>query len=130
MTMVNAGELARIARFLTVGLLNTCVGLGVIYACKYVGQMDDVTANATGYAVALVNSFLWNRRWTFAHSGAAVPAAIRFAAVFLGAYAANLGTVLFLIRQWEINSYLSHAIGAVPYTVLFYLGSRFFAFAR
>jgi putative flippase GtrA len=128
--MASVGELTRIARFLAVGVLNTIVGLAVIYTCKYFGQMSDVPANAIGYVVALTNSFAWNRRWTFAHMGRILPAATRFFWVFCIAYLANLATVMTVIGAFGVNSYLAHAIGAFPYTVLFYLGSRFFAFAR
>lgn len=128
--MASAGESTRITRFLVVGLLNTCIGLGVIYACKYLSQMDDVLANAIGYSVALANSFVWNRRWTFADAGRLFPAATRFFGVFCVAYLANLTTAMAAIGTFGVNSYLAHAIAAVPYTVLFYLGSRFFVFVR
>lgn len=127
--MGTASELSRISRFLLVGVANTCIGLGVIYVCKYVGRLGDAPANAVGYAVALGNSFVWNRRWTFAHTGAALPAAGRFLVVFGVAYAANFATVMGLVAA-GINSYLAQAIGAVPYTALFYAGSRLIAFAR
>jgi putative flippase GtrA len=123
-------ELTRIARFLAVGVLNTFVGLGVIYACKYFGQMGDVPANATGYVVGVVHSFLWNRRWTFAHAGAMLPAAVRFVGVFCVAYLANLATAMAAIDAFGVNSYVAHAIATVPYTTLFYLGSRFVVFVR
>lgn len=128
--MATAGELTRIARFLAVGVLNTFVGLGVIYACKYFGQLSDVPANAIGYVVGVANSFFWNRRWTFAHAGRILPAATRFFGVFCVAYVANLTTAMIAIGTFGVNSYLAHAIATVPYTVLFYLGSRFFALAR
>ena len=128
--MTGIGEFARIARFLAVGLLNTCIGLSVIFACKYFGDLRDSPANAIGYAVALINSFVWNRRWTFSHTGNLVPAAARFCAVFFVAYLANLATVMIAIETFDVNSYLAHAIGAVPYTVLFYLGSRFVVFVK
>ena len=126
--MAIVGELTRLTRFLAVGVLNTGIGLGVIYACKYFGQINDAPANAIGYCVAIANSFVWNRRWTFAHTGKILPAAGRFFGVFCFAYGANLATALILIGTFGINSYLAHAMGAVPYTVLFYLGSRFFVF--
>lgn len=128
--MAIASELARIARFFAVGILNTAVGLSVIYACKYFGQINDASANAIGYTVALINSFVWNRRWTFAHAGRVLPAAVRFSGVFFVAYAANLTTAMIAIGTFGVNSYLAHAIAAVPYTVLFYLGSRFLVFVR
>lgn len=129
-SMTAVGESTRIARFLVVGLLNTCIGLAIIYACKYLGQLSDVPANAIGYAVALVNSFAWNRNWTFAHSGTVIPAAARFLGVFLVAYLANLLTVLVAIETFGVNSYLAHAVAIAPYTALFYLGSRYFVFVR
>jgi putative flippase GtrA len=123
-------EYGRVARFLAVGLLNTFVGLATIYSCKWFLGTGDVISNVIGYAVGLTNSFAWNRRWTFAHSGPMLPAAVRFAVVFLFAYFLNLATMLAAIHAFDLNSYLAHAIATVPYTALFYLGSRFFVFVR
>jgi putative flippase GtrA len=115
---------------LTVGILNTIVGLGTIYVCKYFGQISDIPANTIGYIIGVTNSFFWNRNWTFSHEGRMLPAAMRFIAVFFVAYAANLSTALIAIGTFGVNSYLAHAISTVPYTVLFYVGSRYFAFPR
>ena len=95
--MTTSGEFLRVCKFLAVGLLNTLVGLMVIYLCKWVAGFGDVTANMIGYAVGLLNSFAWNRQWTFRDSGAALPALARFASVFLVSYAANLATVMALM---------------------------------
>ena len=122
------GEHVRVARFLAVGVLNTFVGLAVIYLCKLLLGTGDVISNVIGYAVGLGNSFAWNRRWTFGHSGAALPAAARFMIVFMVAYLLNLATVMAAIHLFAVNSYLAQAIGIIPYTSFFYLGSRWFAF--
>lgn len=117
-------------RFLVVGVLNTTVGLGSIFLLKLVAGFDDVAANISGYCLGLCVSFLLNRRWTFAHDGAWLPAMFRFLVVFGVAYAANLITMLFLRDVVGINSYLCHLLSMLPYTALFYLGSRTFAFRR
>jgi len=57
-----------------------------------------------------------------------LPAAVRFVIVFLIAYFLNLVTVLAAIHVFAVNSYLAQAIGIAPYTVFFYLGSKYFAF--
>jgi putative flippase GtrA len=121
-------EYVRIARFLLVGILNTFVGLATIYLCKWLLGSSDVASNAIGYAVGLTNSFAWNRRWTFAHSGEVLPAVTRFVVVFAIAYSLNLATVLAAIHLLGLNSYLAQAIGIAPYTTFFYLGSRWFVF--
>lgn len=116
------------ARFLIVGAINTASGLITIYLCKWILQSADLFANMFGYAVGLTVSFLLNRGWTFRHSGRMTAAILRFLAIFVLAYASNLLAVLIALRGLGMNSYLSQAIGVVPYTLIFYLGSRYFVF--
>lgn len=115
-------------RFLVVGAANTLVGLLVIYTCKWLFRLDDVTSNAIGYLIALANSFFLNRAWTFANTGPVLPAMVRFMGVFGVAYLVNLATVMTAIELLHVNAYLAQACGIAPYTVVSYLGSRYFAF--
>lgn len=115
-------------KFLVVGVANTLVGLAVIYLCKWLFVFGDVLANVCGYAVGLAVSFALNRNWTFRHRGRVNQALVRFLAVFVVAYVCNLVVVLALIRHWGVNAYLAQALGIVPYTLVSYLGSRYFAF--
>jgi putative flippase GtrA len=115
-------------RFLIVGVANTAVGLGSIWALIGLAGWADLPANAGGYALGLVCSFVLNRRWTFAHSGAWWPALWRFSVVFAIAYAANLATLFALRDGLNVDRYLAHALATVPYTLLFFIGSRLFAF--
>lgn len=116
------------ARFVIVGILNTAVGLSVIFAAKAFLGLADLPANAAGYAVGLALSFLLNRQWTFGHRGRVSPALLRFLAVFALAYLANLLTVFTLRDLAQVDSYLAQAAGVVPYTALFFLASRAFVF--
>lgn len=115
-------------RFVVVGLVNTAVGLGIIYGCKYFLDMNNVLANILGYAVGVTVSFVLNSSWTFEYRGPMLVAAARFLVVFLISYLVNLATVMGLIHLAEVNSYVAHAAGMPVYTVCFYLLSRFYAF--
>jgi putative flippase GtrA len=115
-------------RYVIVGVANTCVGLGVIYASMYFLRFSDTLANGVGYVVGVMVSFVLNRNWTFEHAGPVAPALVRFVGVLLVAYFANLATVLVLIEALGINRYLAQAAGVAPYTTVGYLGSRHFAF--
>jgi putative flippase GtrA len=88
----------------------------------------DGLANIIGYICGLAISFTLNRTWTFRHSGALATALARFLLVFLIAYLFNLVTVLLAIHALRLNPYLAHAIGVVPYTLVLFLGSQYFAF--
>ncbi|XVJ68843.1 MAG: GtrA family protein [Rhizobacter sp.] len=118
----------QLLRFLCVGVVNTLVGLSVIYAFKYFGGLGDLAANACGYAIGLCMSFTLNRRWTFDHRGAIAPAAIRFLVVAVMAYFMNLLTVMLCIHGLGMNSYVAQALGVPPYTLTSFALSRLWAF--
>jgi putative flippase GtrA len=117
-------------RFVIVGLANTMIGLATIYLLKWLVGVGDTAANVSGYSLGLVASFLFNRNWTFHHSGAWLPALARFLLVFAVDYAVNLGTVLVLLELFRMNGYAAQAFGILPYTALFYLGSRYVSFPK
>jgi len=114
-------------RYLIVGAGNTVVGLLTIYAALWLLGLSDVLANVIGYSVGIVLSFTLNKRWSFRHRGRAAPAFVRFVLVLGVAYAANLGTVLATLGL-GMDSYVAQAAGVVPYVVVGYLGSKYFAF--
>jgi putative flippase GtrA len=130
--MWSAGSIHRLAsrpvRFALVGVANSLAGLAAIYLCKLFVGLDNVSANMVGYGLGILVSFALNSAWTFQYSGAVLPAALRFALVFLVSYGTNLGLVLLLITHWLVNSYIAQAIGVLPYTITFYLLSKAFVF--
>jgi putative flippase GtrA len=116
-----------VIRFILVGGINTLFGLIIIFTCKWIFGLDDVFSNLIGYSAGIVLSFTLNQRWTFRFTGTLLPALARFLFVFLISYLANLATVLIFIKI-GVDSYLAQLMGVVPYTMLGYFGSRFFAF--
>jgi putative flippase GtrA len=124
---MNRLVVAEVQRFVSVGLLNTIVGLAVIYAAKLLLQLGDAAANALGYSVGILLGFALNSRWTFAYRGASLPAFARFALTTCVAYVVNLATVLVAIRG-GLDSYVAQALGVVPYTVTTFIASKYFVF--
>ena len=117
-------------RFILVGIANTLLGLSVIFAAKALAGLDDFVSNLLGYGFGLLLSFFFNRKWTFRHNGRIYPTAGRFLLAFLLAYMANLMTLYGLRDGAGMNSYLAQTIGIMPYTVIFYLGSRYYVFTQ
>jgi len=115
-------------RFGLVGVANTFVGLACIYLARALG-LGEVSANATGYALGLALSFVLNRSWTFAHRGPWLPHALRFALVVLLAWLANLAALLGLLRA-GVAAAASQAGAVLPYTLVSYLGCRWWVFAK
>lgn len=115
-------------RFICIGLINTLVGLSVIYGLKYFLTLGDIIANFLGYGSGLLVSFSLNSKWTFSYRGSQLLAIGRFLIAFCIAYLTNLFTVLLFIHWIGMNSYLANVVGLFPYTIIFYLISRFFVF--
>ena len=127
---MNGQELGAPIKFAVVDIANTLAGLSVIYLCKWLLGFGDVIANSCGYSIGLALSFMLNRGWTFRHSGPVLPALVRFLAIFVLAYLSNLATVLVAIKSLEVNSYLAQTGGVLPYTLIFFFGSRYIAFGQ
>jgi putative flippase GtrA len=122
------GRIVRPLRFGVVGLLNTVLGLAIIFAAKAFLGLGDLAANLLGYGLGLVCSFVLNRYWTFRHKGHPFVAFWRFGIAFAVAYVVNLVTVFGLRDAMAVNSYLAQAGGIVPYTISFYLLSAYYVF--
>ena len=117
-------------RFLLVGIANTAVGLSVIWIFRNLAGVGDVGSNAAGYIIGVLVSFTLNKRWSFSFRGDGLRAFGRFLLVFLVAYGANLTAVAAAIALAGHSSYWCQLAGVVPYTTLFYLGCRSFAFPQ
>lgn len=118
-----------VLKFCAVGVLNTFVGLGLIFALMRFGGVQYIVANAIGYVVGTMVSFILNRAWTFDYKGPVFSSALRWVVVIAVAYGANVCAVILSHEYFGIDRYVSQAIGNVAYTSLSFLGGRFFAFA-
>lgn len=86
----------RMAKFALVGGLNTGVDFAVFVLLVYAFAMPPAGAQPISYACGVLNSYWWNRKWTFRSSSRAHAAEmVRFAAVnglsFLAASAVLVG---------------------------------------
>ena len=116
-------------KFLLTGVLNTLVGLGVIYLLMGLFSVSEGPANSVGYAVGVVFSYQVNARWTFGYRETLLPALPRYAVVIVVAYLANLAC-LHVLLAWRVNGYLAQALALPPYTAIGFLGMRFWVFKK
>lgn len=118
----------KLIKYLLVGVVNTLVGLGIIYLSMYFFHFEIIAANVLGYSVGILVSFTLNRKWTFDSQGHVVSSFFRYLLVLAVAYLSNLATVLFANAHFQLNPYWAQALGIIPYTTLGFLGSRYFVF--
>ena len=121
-------------RFIIVGLSNTAVDLVIFNLLRLIPGMPDIAAMAISYFCGIVNSFFWNKYWTFNARGSAKGK--REFLVFLGVNLPPLvvNVVIFaLLGIWAgQGSFIvrnAKAFGAAVVTIAWnFFGSRYLAF--
>lgn len=113
------------ALYAVAGMLNTMVGLGVIFAGLALFDLPALVANAIGYAVGLAVSFVLNGKLTFRQQRLSGAMLGRFLLVCAVAYLANAICVVVLTPY---DKYLGQLAGMAVYTALGFLLSRAFVF--
>ncbi|TNB49578.1 GtrA family protein [Martelella lutilitoris] len=111
-----------------VGVMNTVITLSVIAGLSYIG-FAPVTCNIAGYAFGLLNSFLFNGRFTF-DSTYNRRVAYRFLIGFALAYGLNLIVLVALTRQSDLPEMASQLVAMVAYNVGFFLVMKFWVFDK
>lgn len=119
-------------RFLGVGVLNTVIGYGVIFAALELGA-TYWTATVLGTTAGLLCSFFLNRRLTFRHDGNLWRAALRFAAAsYICYFVAYMGACLLLRDDYTVPlltaDQTTAIVGGIFYTLLHYTASKRFVF--
>ena len=121
--------LIQASKYALVGLGNTLLTFVVYFLLTEIFALSPGLANPIGYAVGLVNSFVWNRRWTFGHSGAWIGSAVRFLAVFAVCFAVQYALCNYLDSRlpW-VKHYYNFIIAMIVYNVLFFLANKYIIF--
>jgi putative flippase GtrA len=115
-------------RFILVGVVNSGLGYGVIFACMYLAGVSPELSNVIGYMVGLVFSYLLHRNFTFRSTKMRRTEFIRFSVVFLIAYCANLVTLIVLVRAVGVYAGLSQVIAGLIYIGTSYLLNKYYVF--
>jgi putative flippase GtrA len=136
-----------------VGVMNTLLTALTIGIIMYLYRLEDenvsvkviTISNMIGYAVGLVNSFIWNRNWTFHSKVNWKIDFLKFMGVFVACYIPQLFLVnginyyasipsykfeLFNHSYLLTSAYICQLIGIAFYTILNFLCNKFYTFKK
>lgn len=122
-------------RFIFIGVLNTIIGISLILLLLEVFQLSYWASTFIGNSVGAAVSYYLNRNFTFKSSIENRKGILLFIIVILGSYliAYPIAYQLLFMPIFESNLFgeeLSILLSALLYTILNYLGQRYFAFRR
>ena len=130
----------KMIRFLFVGCLNTLVGTGTTLICYLamgyglfeqtnITILQNFLATAIGYAVGTVNSYLWNKFFTFKSSEKSFAEIARFLSVCAVQYGINFGLTV-LAKQFIKRHLVYTVIVTLVCIAISYIGHNFFSFGK
>jgi putative flippase GtrA len=119
---------AQMLKFGLVGVLNTLITLASIYIASNIFNAHYIAANAIGYTLGFLNSYICNKLWTFKSKGPVRSETLKFIAVTGVCYLLQLVFLVILKEGMGINKDMAQLVAMVFYTFINFLGHRYFTF--
>ena len=119
----------QLVRYAATGLLNTGLGLGVIFTLYGGFGSNVVTANAAGYGFGWLLSYGLNRSWTFTHHGRMRDSLPAYLALVLVAFIANIG-VIYTIQATGVPYWIAQIVGTAFYSAAVFIGAKYVIFVH
>lgn len=117
-----------LARFLTVGVLNTLIGYGIIFFLMLIVGLSPILSNFLGYAAGLLLSYVLHRDFTFRVNQGRSFAFMRFTLVIMIAYLSNLGVLTALISLFDVHPVASQIVSGAVYVLVSFLLNKYCVF--
>jgi len=121
-------SLIQFLKFGIVGISNTLITALTIWLFLKVLHCSDYFANFTGYILGLINSFIWNRKWTFESKTKVSATLFKFIVTFAISYLFQLGNLYLLLHYTHIDPYFCQLLSIVVYTILNFVLNKTYTF--
>lgn len=119
------------SKFSMVGVLNTIIDFLVFTVFQEVLGAGYILSQVTGYSCGVVNSFILNKKWTFGEMNSSkkqLYEIIQFIAVNLISLCITLIAMSFMVKNININLYVSKIIVTVLAQIINYTLYKFWVF--
>ncbi|GHU35128.1 GtrA-like protein [Betaproteobacteria bacterium] len=123
-------EVIVVARFGLIGIIATCVHVGVVWVLLSYTTLHTLIANAIAFLVALGFSFSGHYVWTFRSSGTLFRAMRRFLVISGSVFALNTFVLATILHTGWVSPFISTLIAIFVIPVITFLASRFWGFAK
>lgn len=119
----------QLSRYAVVGLASNAVGYLLYLLLTHFG-MGYKSAMSLLYAVGVVQTFYFNRSWSFGHQGRVHGALARYVIAYALGYLLNLGLLWFAVDRLHLHHQIVQAIAIVLVAASLFLMHRYWVFAE
>lgn len=114
-------------RYAIVGLASNAIGYGLYIVLTGLG-LGPKLAMSLLYCIGVVQTFVFNKKWSFRFDGAAAPAIVRYATVYAVGYCFNFLALMLLVDHVGLPHQWVMAGLVVFMAVFFFIGQKFWVF--
>ncbi|MBV5308785.1 GtrA family protein [Chromatium okenii] len=117
----------QLSRYALVGVASNAFGYFLYLSAIWLGA-GPKTAMTWLYLLGILQTFFFNKDWSFQFGGAAAPALARYAALYALGYAINFLAIMLLVdyiklpHQWVMAGLIFYM------AIFFFLGQKFWVF--
>lgn len=125
------GKLKHVSRFSMVGIANTLVDFLVFTISYNIIGFGYGISQVAGYSFGIINSFIFNRRWTFqarSSNKKAFYELLKFIAVNMISLCLSVSAMDFMAGRLNLNVYLAKVIVTLLAQVTNFLGYKLWVF--
>ena len=114
-------------RYAIVGLISNAIGY-IIYIALTLVSFEPKLAMSLMYGLIVLQTFIFNKNWTFRFGGAGTPALVRYAASYLMGYVINLTSLVILVDQAGLPHKLVQGVTILGVAALLFLAQKYWVF--
>ena len=126
--MIHHKSLVQFIKFGIVGVSNTLLTAISIWFLLKEFHCSDYLSNFTGYIIGLLNSFIWNRKWTFESKTKVSVTIFKFIVTFVISYLFQLGNLYLLLHFTLIDPYYCQILSIGVYTLINFILNKYYTF--
>ena len=119
----------QLSRYAVVGLASNAVGYLLYLLATWLG-VGPKTAMTLLYLLGVLQTFVFNKRWSFRFVGAAAPAFVRYGIVYVLGYAINFLVIMLLVDQAKLPHQWVMAGLILFMAFFFFVGQKFWVFRQ
>ncbi|MTI85388.1 MAG: GtrA family protein [Firmicutes bacterium] len=116
-------------KFAITGVLNTTVSFLTFCVCLQVISCHYLAALTLSHITGILNSYVWNSRWTFGKKRLHFKQFVRFTMVYALAYVLNFAILSIGIKITSLNILVLQAVSLVTATIFSFMGQKYWTFA-
>ena len=126
--MIVNSILSELVKFGFVGIVNTIICICFIFLLMLWMEFNPYISNIIGYSIAVSNSYLMNKLWTFPSKRSSESTLLKFIWIFFLCYVLQLMALHTFLQELELDENLSQLLSMLIYTISSFIGHKLYSF--